>query len=81
MAEKFLTANEVRERVALSKTEIYRRIPQETFPKPIPLGKWKVVWLESEIDAWMQAQADARNAGPDRLDRSKKATDARWGTK
>lgn len=62
MAERFITMVEVRQRVALSKTEIYRKINKGNFPRPVPLGSQKVAWLESEVTAWMADRLAAREA-------------------
>ena len=58
MAERFISVREVVERICLSKTELYQRLKAGTFPKPVALGPKKVVFLESEIDAWMQARIE-----------------------
>ena len=60
MAERFMTMAEVRRRVALSKTEIYRKIKAGAFPRPVPLGTQKVAFVESEVAAWMDARLLAR---------------------
>lgn len=60
MAERFMTMAEVRRRVALSKTEIYRKIKAGAFPRPVPLGTQKVAFVESEVAAWMDARLRAR---------------------
>lgn len=62
MSERFITMVEVRRRVALSKTEIYRKINAGNFPRPVPLGSHKVAWLESEVAAWMTDRLAAREA-------------------
>jgi len=46
----------------LSRSSIYLRMANGTFPKPIPLGPRAVGWLESEINAWFAAQAEKRDA-------------------
>ena len=59
MTKRFLSKSEVRDRVKLSYTEIARRVKAGTFPKPIRLGTHRTsrtVWLESEIDAWIDDQ-------------------------
>lgn len=43
----------VRNRVALSKSEIYRRIRLGTFPKPITLGPKIVAWKSEDINQWI----------------------------
>lgn len=61
----------VEDKTGLSRTAIYSRInPKDpyydpSFPKPIPLGGGKnppVGWLESELDAWIEAQSVKRVA-------------------
>jgi prophage regulatory protein len=47
----------VMDRVGLKPTRIYELMGDGTFPKPIRLGERAVAWLESEIDAWVMAQA------------------------
>ncbi len=43
----------VRMRVGISRTSIYQRMSEGTFPKPIHLGPKSVGWLEHEVDAWL----------------------------
>ena len=46
----------VEDRTGLSRSTIYLRMAQGTFPKSIPLGPRAIGWLESEVEAWLQAQ-------------------------
>jgi len=39
----------------LSKSEIYRRIKDETFPKPLKLGARAVAWPSVVIDTWIKS--------------------------
>lgn len=42
----------------ISRTTGWRlRRDDETFPKAVPIGPRRVGWKESEIDAWIEAQA------------------------
>jgi len=61
MSERFMTMAEVRQRVSLSKTEIYRKIKAGAFPRPVPLGTQKVAFVESEVAEWMNARLRARD--------------------
>lgn len=45
----------VKERTGLSRSTIYAKIAQGTFPKPVCLGARAVGWLESEIDEWINS--------------------------
>lgn len=55
MSEILLRLPEVIARVKLSRSTIYRRLEEGTFPRPRTLGTGCVRWLQSEIDAWIDA--------------------------
>ena len=58
-----LRRKEVQARTGLSRSSIYLRASQGIFPQSIPLGPRAVGWVESEIEAWLQAQiAQARSS-------------------
>jgi len=56
----FLRRHMVEARTGLSRSSIYDRIAEGTFPKPIPLGGRSVGWLESEIVEWQKARIAER---------------------
>ena len=62
-SSKFLNFKQVSDRIGLSRSPLYRRIREGTFPKPVKLGAMSR-WVESEIDAWMAAQVNARDVPP-----------------
>ena len=41
---------------------IYRESREGTFPKPIQLGKRRLVWLEQDIQDWVLARLSAVGA-------------------
>ena len=47
---------EVMARTGLSRSSIYDKMGQGTFPLSINLGPRTVGWLESEIDQWIDQQ-------------------------
>lgn len=59
MAHTILRLPEVKRSTGLSRSTIYLKIAQDTFPKPIPLGSRAVGWLEAEIQDWLQRRIDA----------------------
>lgn len=59
MADKLLTPDEVRDRVRLSETSIYRLRRRKRFPAPIIIGLRKHAWRESEIEAWLASREQA----------------------
>jgi prophage regulatory protein len=48
----------VRARVAMSRSTIYQRVREGTFPPPVNLGKRAVGWLVSDVDTWLAAQIE-----------------------
>lgn len=56
---KFLRLPQVKQTTGLSKSSIYARIAEGTFPKQIPLGPRLVVWVESDIQKWIGLQIQA----------------------
>ena len=53
---------EVKARTGLSRSTIYFRIAQGSFPKPISLGGRAVGWLEAEIQEWLQSGIESSRA-------------------
>jgi prophage regulatory protein len=47
---------ELKDKVALSRSQIYKLIQQGEFPEPIKLGKKISVWTDSEVEEWMSKQ-------------------------
>jgi len=56
---KLLRLPEVKATTGLSKSTIYARISEGTFPKQIPLGPRLVVWVDSDIQNWISEQVSA----------------------
>ncbi len=56
---KLLRLAQVKSVTGLSKSTIYARIAEGTFPKQIPLGPRLVVWVESDIQNWITEQVSA----------------------
>jgi prophage regulatory protein len=50
---------EVKKSTGLSRSTIYLRIAEGTFPKPISLGGRAVGWLEAEVQEWLQRRIEA----------------------
>ena len=57
--DRIIRLPEVLERVSLSRTTIYQKIQEGSFPKQLKLGRTSG-WLESEIDAWIEKLANSR---------------------
>jgi prophage regulatory protein len=59
LQHKLLRLPQVKAFTGLSKSTIYARIAEGTFPKQIPLGPRLVVWVESDIQNWITEQVSA----------------------
>lgn len=59
MAQRFERLREVIGRTGLSRSSIYRRATEGTFPKPVQLGPNTVAWVGAEVDQWMDEQVAA----------------------
>jgi prophage regulatory protein len=53
---RFLRFKELRQRVGLSRTSIWRLERKGQFPCRRQLSDNTVAWLEDEVDEWMQAR-------------------------
>ena len=53
MTHTILRLPAVRASTGLSRSTIYLRISQGTFPRPVSLGGRAVGWLEEEIQSWL----------------------------
>ena len=56
-----LRRKQVEKRTGLSRSTIYLRIQEGTFPRPVNLGARAVGWLENEIEAWLAMQVKSRD--------------------
>ena len=60
---RIIRQKEVSEKLGLSKATIWTYVrTRDDFPKPIRLGTNSVGWLESEIDAFIDARIAASRA-------------------
>lgn len=53
MTNTILRLPTVKTRTGLSRSTIYLRISDGTFPKPVSLGARAVGWLESDVERWI----------------------------
>ena len=59
MQDKILRLPDVKAATGLSRSTIYKRISEGTFPEPIALGARARGFLESEVDGWLHRQIEA----------------------
>ena len=66
MAKAILRLPAASGRIGLARSSIYDRLNPKssrydpTFPRPVPLGKRAIGFLEDEVEAWVTAQAEQR---------------------
>ena len=57
----FIRLPEVRQRVGMSKSQIYKLIAQDQFPKPVKVSRRISCWVVAEVEQWVQEQIDGRD--------------------
>lgn len=53
--DRILRIKTVLERTGLSRSTLYRRIEQGSFPKQIRISERCIGWRESAVEAWMRS--------------------------
>lgn len=64
ITKRLIRAKEIKHRTGLSIATVYRMIARGSFPKPVKIGSGQFApsaWVQDEIDAWIDALAEARN--------------------
>ncbi|MBY7826386.1 AlpA family phage regulatory protein [Vibrio harveyi] len=51
------------EKTALSRSAICRKLNDREFQQSVSLGDRAIVWVESEVDEWMEARLQTRVVG------------------
>jgi prophage regulatory protein len=76
MNHRILRLPEVKTSTGLSRSTIYFRMAEGTFPKQIPLGRRTVGWLEKEIQQWLERQIQtSRSSEPHQEKKQSPTTD------
>ena len=52
----FLSLEQVQARTTLSRSTVYRKVTEGTFPRQILIGSRRVAWSEKAIEDWMTEQ-------------------------
>ena len=53
---RFIRMPDLRQKVGLSKSQIYKLIQQGEFPEPVKFGRKVSVWTDSEVEEWMSSK-------------------------
>jgi prophage regulatory protein len=65
MEQHILRLPTVKAITGLSRSTIYLRMSEGSFPRQVNLGSRAVGWLASEIDHWIEEKLVSRNRGED----------------
>ena len=57
----FIRIKEVLNRTGLSRTALYKKVADHTFPQSFALAGTTVVWLETEIQEWIESCIQERD--------------------
>ena len=77
-SDRLISFADVLDRVCMSKTSLYRLINAGEFLKPIPIGRHRVGFLESEVVGWIKEKARSRDDGAEaRRERARRAVKGR----
>lgn len=79
MSDRLIPMDEVVDRVCLSKAQVYRLINAGRFPKPVPIGRHRIAFIECEVQAWIDQLVNLREAGTGVQERSERAKHASGG--
>lgn len=53
MTDRIIRLSEVKSKTGLSRSSIYERIKNGSFPSPIKITNHAVGWIEKEVDGWI----------------------------
>ena len=59
MTHTILRLPRVKARTGLSRSTIYLRVAEGSFPRPVSLGGRAVGWVESEVQKWLEQRIEA----------------------
>ena len=61
MVTRMLRLPQVRERIPMARSRVYKMMAEGKFPKPVRLGS-SVFWLEDEVEEWLRSQIEAQRS-------------------
>ncbi|SBO43182.1 AlpA family transcriptional regulator [Cyanobium sp. NIES-981] len=64
---RLLRLPEVKQKVGLSRTAIYRLIAEGQFPRQVCIGPRTVAWCQDDLEAWIEQRIQG---APERSDHS-----------
>ena len=65
MTHSIMRLSAVMANTGLSRSTVYLRMSEGSFPKPISLGGRTVGWIESEVNDWLNRQIESSRSAAD----------------
>jgi prophage regulatory protein len=62
MKKRLIRLPEVLNKTGFTQSGLYDKMARKEFPKPVPIGRYAVAWLESEVDSWIEERIEARES-------------------
>jgi prophage regulatory protein len=66
MTTRFISFEEVLDRIPFSRMHIHRLMDAGEFPRSVQIGAHKVAWVEAEVTEWMDRRIAARTDATDK---------------
>jgi len=57
MSMRFIRFKELRQRIPLGRTTIWKMMREGRFPQSRKIGKMAAAWLESEVEEWIKKRS------------------------
>lgn len=54
MAKRFIRLPETLDKTGVQKSKLWDMVKKKEFPQPIKLSPGTTVWIESEVDQWVE---------------------------
>ena len=54
MAKRFMRLPETLDKTGVQKSKLWDMVKKEEFPQPIKLSPGTTVWIEEEVDQWVE---------------------------
>ena len=60
---RFIRVRQVIERLAISRTTLWRLIKKGEFPPPVKISKYASAWVDTDVEAYIRKLIRRRDAG------------------
>ena len=75
MAKKFIRLPGVLDRAGVQKSKLWEMVKKEEFPQPIKLSPGTTVWIEEEVDQWVEDKISEYRGGGNNTQKTESDSD------